>query len=112
MRQRPSLGNAHVIRREHHAPLGAVFVDQRSGRSRGHDPAVLDDGHTVAQAFCLFHEVRGEKDSFAAFTNACDQAPDGAPRLRIESGGEFVEKDDLRIGNQGERHEQPLLLTP
>src|SRR6185503_15124485 len=39
------------------------------------------------------------------------QIPDRSPRLRVQSRRQLVEKDDLRVVDQGERNEQTLLLS-
>src|SRR5580693_1577709 len=52
----------------------------------------------------------GQEDSLAAIANAAHEVPDGMARLRVEPGGELVEKDDLRIVDQCEGDEQALLL--
>ncbi len=75
------------------------------------DAAVVDDGDAIAQPLCLLHEVSGHEDRLAALADAAHQVPDGAPGLRIEPGGELVEEHELRVVDQGERDEQPLLLA-
>src|SRR6202030_2877285 len=52
-----------------------------------------------------------QEDSLAAIANAAHEVPDGVARLRVEPGGELVEKDDLRIVDQCEGDEQALLLA-
>ncbi len=54
----------------------------------------------------------GEEHGLAAAADVAYQLPDRAPRLRIQSGGQLVEKDEQRIVNERERDEQPLLLAP
>ena len=43
--------------------------------------------------------------------NVAHEIPDLATRLRIQPGGELVEKDDLGIIDQGEGDEESLLLS-
>ena len=43
--------------------------------------------------------------------DAAHQLPDRAPRLRVEAGRQLVEKHHLRIVDQRQRDEQPLLLA-
>ena len=52
-----------------------------------------------------------EEDRLAALADAAHQLPDRAPRLRVQPGGQLVEKHHLRIVDQRQRDEQPLLLA-
>ena len=56
-------------------------------------------------------EVRREEHRLAAVADAADQVPDRAARLRVEPGGQLVEEHDLRIVDERQRDEQPLLLA-
>ena len=82
-----------------------------SGVSDVDDAAVLDDGDAVAEALGFLHQVGGQEDGLAAVADAAHQVPDGAPRLRVEAGGELIEEDDFRIVDERERDEQALLLA-
>src|SRR5450432_3547573 len=55
--------------------------------------------------------MRGQKNGFASFADAAHEIPDGATRLRVEAGGELVEKHHLRIVDEREGDEQALLLA-
>ena len=50
-------------------------------------------------------------DGDAAAADLGDQVPGRAPRSRIQARGELVEEHHLRVPDQGERDEQPLLLA-
>src|SRR6516164_3922602 len=76
-----------VVRREHHGSLRAVPLDQRLRCADVDDPAMLDDGHAVAQALGFFHEMRGQANRLATLADAADQLPDRPPILRIQAGG-------------------------
>src|SRR5260370_12858361 len=52
-----------------------------------------------------------QKNGLAALANAAHQVPDRSPRLRVEPGGQFVEKHHFRIVDQRKRDKQPLLLA-
>src|SRR5262245_20830548 len=92
-------------------PLRTVACDEPFRRVDVDDAAVLDDRDTIAQPFGLLHQMRGEEHRLAARADAAHQLPDGAPRLRIEPGGQLVEEHDVRIVDERERDEEPLLLT-
>lgn len=53
----------------------------------------------------------GQENGLAARADAAHQFPDGAARLRVESGGEFIEEYDFRIVDERERDEEALLLS-
>ncbi len=65
----------------------------------------------VAQPLRLLHQMGREKHRLAAIAHSADQLPDGSPRLRVESGGEFVEKYHLGLIDQCQGDKQPLFLT-
>src|SRR5258708_1654842 len=100
-----------VGRRQQDGPFGTVPGDERRRRIDVHDSSVVDDGDAVAEALRLLHQMRRHEDGLAAIANAADEIPDGTARLRIESRGELVEKHELRIVDERERDEQPLLLA-
>ena len=52
-----------------------------------------------------------QKHGFASFANAAHQIPDCVPRLWVEAGGQFVEKHQFRIVDQGKSDKQSLFLT-
>src|SRR6266550_6384066 len=55
--------------------------------------------------------MRGEEHRRAAISDAGDQTPDRATRLRVKARGELVEEYDLGFVDESEGDEQPLLLT-
>ena len=85
--------------------------DQLARRVEGHDLAVIDDGDAVAEPLGFVHVMRGEQHSAAGLAEAADDVPELAARLRIEAGRRFVEKQQLRIADEGTGHGQPLLLS-
>src|SRR4051812_28486401 len=88
-----------------------MLLDELGGRAHLDDPTVLDDRHPVAEAFSLFHQMRGQKHRGASIPDSRDQRPDRAPRLRVEPGRQLVEKYDLRLVDQRQRDEEALLLS-
>src|ERR1700674_4765978 len=100
-----------VVRGETAGSLRAVPVDKPLRRVNVDDPSVLDDCYPVAQPFGLFHQMSGQKHCLAALTDASHQIPDCPPRLRVQPGGQFVEKHHLRIVNQCKGNKEPLLLA-
>ena len=87
-----------------------MAIDELGRRADIHDAAVVDDGDSIAQSFCLFHQMRGQEDGFAALPNVANQIPNRAPRLRVETGGQFIEEHHLRVVDQRQRDEEPLFL--
>ena len=75
------------------------------------DAAVVDDRHAVAEPLGFLHQVRRQKDRLAALADAAHEIPDRPPRLRVESGRQLVEKHQLRVVDERERDEEPLLLA-
>jgi hypothetical protein len=61
---------------------------------------LLDDSHPVAQPLGLLHQMSGHKDRLAAVADAAHQVPDCPPRLRVEPGGQLIQKYHLRIVDQ------------
>src|ERR1035438_4954176 len=72
--------------------------------------SVLDDRHPIAQPLGLLHQMSGHKDRLTAVTDAAHEFPDHPPRLRVEPSGQLIQKHDLRIVDQRQGDEQPLLL--
>ena len=72
--------------------------------------AVIHNRHTIAEPLSLVHVVRGENDGASGLLELVHHVPQMAARLRVESGRGLVEKQQLRIANQGAGHGQPLLL--
>src|SRR5215218_10002690 len=88
-----------------------MAADQLRRRRDIDDAAAIDDGHAVAQALRFFHQMGGEENRFSARANAPYQLPYRSPRLWIEPCCQLVEKHQLRIVDQRQRDEQPLLLA-
>src|SRR5688572_16772067 len=55
--------------------------------------------------------MRREEDRLPAMANVAHELPDRASRLRVESGRQLIEEDDVRIINQRQCNEQALLLS-
>ena len=83
-------------------PLAHPGAERRGRVNRDH-AAVVQQSDAITEMFCLFHEVRHEDHGHALVTDALNQLPGFAARLRIESGGELVEDRQLRTADQGER---------
>src|SRR5688572_28662632 len=105
------VARAGIVGRHGHRPLGTMPRDQRLGSVDLDDAAVLDDRHAIAQPLGLLHQVRRQKHRLAARADAAHQVPAGTARLRIEPGGQLVEKDDVGIVDEGEDDEEALPLA-
>ena len=55
--------------------------------------------------------MSGHKDGFATVADAAHQVPDRPPRLRVEPGGQLIQKYHFRIVDQRQSDEQPLFLS-
>src|SRR5579863_2360470 len=100
----------HVGGGKHHSSHGAVTRHQFLGTSNIDDFAVLDDGDAVAQALGFLHQMSGHEDRFAAVADAAHQIPDCSPGLRVEPGGQLIQKNYFRIVDQSQGDEQALFL--
>src|SRR5580692_3224777 len=88
-----------------------MAADEALRRIDVDDPSMLDDGYAVAQTFGFLHQMSGQKDGLAALADAAHQIPDGAARLRVEAGGQLVEKDHFRVVDQRQGNKEALLLA-
>ena len=79
-------------------------------RAHGDDPAVVDDGHAVAEPLRLVHVVRGQEHGRPPALKLVHDVPDLPPRLRVEAGRGLVEEQQLRVADQRAGHGQALLL--
>lgn len=70
-----------------------------------------EDGDAVAQSFYLGHVVTGQQDGFALRFQPAYLAVQRDSALYIQSGGWFVQKDDVRIAGQGEGKVKPAFLS-
>ncbi len=60
-------------------------------------PAVVHQGHPVAQGLRFFHVVRGQKDRKPLFVQAAQKTPHLSPGDGIHAGSRFVQQEDLRL---------------
>ena len=89
--------------------LGAMCPHQFPGCAHVDDMATVDDRDTVAEPLRFLHQMSGEQDGLAALTDAANHLPDREPCLgrdRSSARRAF----DIRIVNERERDEEPLLL--
>ena len=103
-------GRQRPVQAEDDPFLRPQVADQGRRGVQRHDPPVVEDGHPVAQALGLFHEMGGQHDRLAPGAHVAHQVPDGVPGLGIEAGGQLVQEDQLRIGQECQGDEQALLL--
>ena len=72
---------------------------------------MIDDGDGVAQTFGFVHVVRREHNGATVGLEPFHQRPQLTTRLRIESCGRFVEKEQHWIAHQRTRQRESLLLS-
>jgi hypothetical protein len=87
-------------------------LHQIQGPASGNDPAAIDDHDLVAQPLRLLHVMGRQHHGLAALAHGLDQAPEVAPRLRIETGGRLVQEHQPGIVDQGDGQQQALALPP
>jgi len=100
-----------VVRGKHNRSLRAVSADEFLRAANVDQAAVLDNRDAIAETLSLLHQMSGHEDGLATFADITHQIPNGPPGLRVEPRGEFIEKHDLRIVDQRQGDEQPLLLA-
>src|SRR5580704_17633516 len=99
-----------ILRGEHDRSFRTMPVHQVLRPVDVDDASVFDHGYAVAQPSGILHQMSGLKYGLAALADVAHQIPDRPPSLRIEAGGQLVEKYNLRIVNQREGNEEPLFL--
>ena len=85
--------------------------DQLARRAERDHLAVIDDRDAVAEHLRFVHVVRREHDRAAERFEFGDQIPELAARLRIETGGRLVEKEQIGIADDRARERETLLLS-
>ncbi len=83
-----------------------VPLDELLRRTLCEDAALIHDDQFIAQALGLLHVVRGQQQGLAARLEFAQSAPDQVARLRVQSGGRFVQRRELRVIDQGARDGQ------
>src|SRR5262249_6721352 len=86
---------------------GGITLDQLARRSFGNDLRAIHNDQAVAQLIRLVHIVRGQKQRGAAALELVQAFPDHVARLRVESGGRFIEKYDLWLIDESARDGEP-----
>ena len=71
---------------------------------------MIEDGNSVAQLFSFFHEMGGQEHCFTLGAYITHQVPGGMTCLRVETGGQLIQEDQLRVWQQCQGDEQALLL--
>ena len=66
---------------------------------------------SVAQSLGFVHVVRRQQDRAAGFLEFLDEVPQLTPRLRIETGRRFVEKEQIGIADERAGEREALLLA-
>ncbi len=97
---------------EDYAILGVEPGDKVLRRVEGDDFPVVDDGHAVAQVLGFFHVVGCQENCLSPVSDALHHFPHRPPRLRIEAGRQFVQKNEFGVVDEGQADEQALLLAP
>src|SRR5260370_19867105 len=110
-RSKAPLGGAVIRRGENHRPLGAMPPHEFSGGVDIDNTAMVHDSDAVAQPLRFLHEMSGQEYRGPAIADAPHEVPDRASGLRIETGRQLVEKNDLGVVDERQRNEQPLLLA-
>ena len=88
-----------------------MLGQQMRRRALRNDPPLVHDGDLVAKRISLFHVMRGQHDGLVARLDQLDQIPEIAPGLRIQPCRGLIQKDQLRIVDQGQSEQQTLALS-
>src|SRR4029077_105780 len=103
------------IRRALHPVLVKSLVeqplDQGVGGFHGQDLSMVHDRHAVAQRFGLIHVVGSQHDGPTFRPNRVRELPQVASSLRSQTGGGFVEEQDLGLVDERGRNTETLLLS-
>ena len=97
--------------RESDGRLSPVTPAESVRRARRHNLPGHDDRDRIGEGLGLVHVVGSEHHRAAFGTEPADQGPGFAAGRRVESGGGLVEKDELRIPDQGQAQIEPTLLA-
>ena len=90
-------------------PVAAVQLGGQLARRAGRQHlSTRQHRHAIAETFRLGEIVRTQEDRAPAMAEPLDQAVHVANCHRVEAGGRFVEKDDVRVVDEGARHGKAL----
>ena len=91
--------------------LVGVGGDKSLGCIEGSNPPVIYNRQSVAEPFCLIHEVGDHDNSGAPITDGADKVPGYPSGGWIQSGGHLVEEHNLGVIHQGKGNKKSLALT-
>ena len=77
----------------------------------GHHPAPVDHDDPFGQRVGLFQVVGGHHDGLAHPGKVGHLLAEAVLRPDIESGGGFVQKQNVRVAHHTQREKQPFLLA-
>src|SRR5579864_4288546 len=72
---------------------------------------MVNDGQTIAEALGFVHVMSGEQHGAAIALEGADDVPELAAALGIEAGRGLVEKENLRIADEGGGDREALTLS-
>src|SRR5579872_549180 len=84
---------------------------QFARRAQGHNLAFVNDRHAVAETFGLLDIVRGQQDRALVGLEFFNQRMNLQAYLGIQTGGRFVQKNEIRFVDQGQRESYALFLS-
>jgi hypothetical protein len=89
---------------------GLRLEDVRGGG--GDETSLAEDADAVAELVGLFQVLGGQQDGHAVGDGQCaDLVPQAAAADRVESGGGFVQKEDVRTLDQGDGEVDTVALA-
>ena len=80
-------------------------------RAHCHDLAGAHDRDPIRERLRLVHEMGREQDRLALVAQAADRRPGVPACARVEAGGRFVEKQQIRVAADADRHVEPTPLA-
>src|ERR1043166_6950530 len=77
--------------------IRAQRFDQLERRSQSDYLSVVHNRHAVTETRRRFHVVGSEENGAASFAKSFHDVPERQTRLRIQTGGRLIKKEELRI---------------
>ena len=91
-------------------PVGA-HVPQFCGGAVGDDLAFVHEDDALGEVFCFLQVVGGEDDRAPLLGLVGHGVPETATCTGVHPCGRFVQDEDLRVAEDGQRETEALLLT-
>src|SRR6185436_12407515 len=91
--------------------ISAQRIDQRRGCAERDHPSMVHYRNPIAQPGGFLHVVRGQDYRAASGPEDLYYAPELQSSLRVETCGRLIEKEKVRVADQGAGNGESLFLT-